>query len=92
MKKATYYCRCCGKGMKKYQQRLCRDGYFCEEKKRVPKKKRAVIQGIIRIQPGGDFLEVSRTKTTVGMLALGAVLNTHGWKNKKVRITISEVR
>jgi hypothetical protein len=53
--------------------------------------KRVVIRGIVRVQPDGDFLEVSRTKTTVGMLALGAVLNTHGWKNKKVRITISEV-
>lgn len=72
----------------------------CKGAKRVvnrekPKRKRSVvIRGTLRYLPDGDFLEVSRTSTTVGMLSMGALLpaGMRRWKNKKVRITISAAK
>lgn len=53
---------------------------------------RTIIKGTVRLLKDGYFLEVSRTKDTVGLLSLGALLGPRRWKNKKVRITISEAR
>lgn len=58
------------------------------------KKRSQSICGIVRFLPEGDFLEISRTKDTVGLLSMGALFGIRAgrWKNKKVRITMSEAK